>query len=71
MDSRTKKFMFIAAAVIVVVVGGFFVFVQNLASTSTVVVEEPYVRTEDAPPSAVDDQTSHPALTDDAGPPAQ
>ena len=71
MDSRTKKLMFIAAAVIVVVVGGFFLFVQDLASTSTVIVEEPYERTDEAPPSGVEDQTSHPARTDEPSEPAQ
>lgn len=66
MDSRTKKLLFIAATVIVVVVAGFFFFVQDYASTSEVIVEEPYIRTGDTPPSGVDDQTSHPELTDDA-----
>ncbi|MCF6369088.1 hypothetical protein [Rhizobium halophilum] len=66
MKNRTQVIVLIAALVIIVVAGAFFFFVQDFASTSGVIVEEPYLRTEDAPPSAVDDATSHPDLTDDS-----
>ncbi|MCJ8517681.1 uncharacterized protein involved in exopolysaccharide biosynthesis [Pseudorhizobium tarimense] len=66
MSNRTQAIVLIAALIIVVVVGAFFFFVQDYASTSTVIVEEPYLRSEDAPPSAVDDATSHPDLVDES-----
>lgn len=66
MENRSQKFVLVAALLIAVIAGSFFFFVQDYASTSSTRIEDPYVRTENAPPSAINDETSHPDLANDS-----
>lgn len=61
-----QKFGLVMAGVIAIVViaGAFFMMVGNMQPAGQTRVEEPYVRTEEQPPSAVTDETSAPALQD-------
>ena len=62
MNGRKQGLAFAAAIVIALVAGAFYFYVDDFAPTTSNRVEEPYKRTEDAPPSAVPDETSAPEL---------
>lgn len=62
MNGKTQAMAFAAAVVVALVAGAFYFFVADFAPTTSNRIEEPYKRTQDAPPSAVPDETSHPDL---------
>lgn len=64
MRSSKEMLAVVAALAVVALAGLFFFYVQDYRSTDKLRVEEPYVRTENRPPSAVEDETSHPDLVD-------
>ena len=64
MGPRREMRALIVALVVIVISALFFFYVQHFQATDTLRVEEPYVRTEDQPPSAVEDETSHPDLAE-------
>lgn len=61
---REKQLMALFGALAIALAAGalFFFYVQDQETVPANRVEVPYQRTEDLPPSAVVDETSHPAL---------
>ncbi|MBB4066805.1 hypothetical protein [Gellertiella hungarica] len=64
MGRRSNAMVFVVALVIAAAAGLFFFYVQDFRAAPKTRVEEPYKRTADSPPDAVEDETSHPALKD-------
>ncbi|MBR0557064.1 hypothetical protein J5J10_15355 [Ciceribacter sp. L1K23] len=65
--SKHREMKAVVLALFVIVAAGLFFFaVRAPEPADTIRVEEPYVRTEDLPPSAVEDETSAPALSEPA-----
>ncbi|MCF6370918.1 hypothetical protein [Rhizobium halophilum] len=62
MRPKKQALVIVAALLLAVSAGSFFFYVQDFASTSSTRLEEPYKRTEDAPPGAITDEMSHPDL---------
>ncbi|MCY1664818.1 hypothetical protein [Rhizobium sp. SL86] len=69
MTRKQLTVVLLGALVIILAAGSIVFYVQDLPATRDIRVEEPYDRTENLPPGAVTDETSHPALVD--GRPAQ
>ncbi len=65
MGKRSNALAFLLAVIVAVCAGMIFFYVQDMDSTTKTRVEEPYKRTENAPPDAVEDETSHPDLKND------
>lgn len=62
MSGKSQAMAFAAAIVIALVAGAFYFYVASYAPTTSNRIEEPYKRTDKAPPSAVQDETSSPDL---------
>ena len=65
MSRQKLTLTLLGALVIIIIAGSFFFYVDSLPPAPETRVEEPYRRTDDKPPSAVEDETSHPALRQD------
>ncbi|WP_087001681.1 hypothetical protein [Rhizobium sullae] len=62
MRPRKELLALVCALAIAALAGTFFFYVQDYASTESTRIEDPYKRTEGAPPDAVEDETGAPAL---------
>jgi hypothetical protein len=62
MNPKSAGMAFAVAVVIAIAAGAFYFFVDDYSSTTSNRLEEPYKRTENAPPSAIPDENSHPDL---------
>ena len=62
MNGKSAATAFIAALVIAVIAGAFYFYVDRYPAPTSNRIEEPYKRTENAPPGAVEDETAAPGL---------